>query len=290
MSLNADSADVKRVKILLRSADQFLLWKARCAAACWSVAKQNIFEATDDDCDTATEECKKDPKLPDWVGKCWLIITLALHDELFMKVAHVQHGHIASLFDEIRASLLVSSAEDIQPPRIELYSATMASNGNDLQTFISFLTSHRDSLAFLEVEIPDEELIAVFIKGLHPIFQPLQVHFAIPGTLPDSFSKIIEIARRFCISPAVHGELTKLKSAGVSQNIFYANADETPFCMKFTKTGSCTFGDRCKYLHGGISDQKQSPIDKVTHTFEVLILQQQRAYSGRLQKKGSTRS
>ena len=211
MSLSADSVDEKRVKIVLRSADQYLLWKARCAAACWSVAKQNIFEVTDEECDTASEESKKDPRPTDWVGKCWLIITLALHDELFMKVAHVEHGHIASLFDEIRASLLVSSSEDIQPLRIEIYSATMASNGNDLQMFISYLTSHRDSLSFLEVEIPDEELIAIFIKGLHPLFQPLQIHFAIPGTLPKKFNKVIEIARKFCLSPAVHGELSKIK-------------------------------------------------------------------------------
>ena len=36
--------------------------------------------------------------------------------------------------------------------------------------------------------------------------------------------------------------------------------------MKFTRTGSCSFGDRCKYLHGGNTDQKQSPLDKVTRT------------------------
>ena len=97
MSLSADSVDDKRVKIVLRSADQYLLWKARCAAACWSVAKQNIFEVTDEECDTASEESKKDPRPTDWVGKCWLIITLALHDELFMKVAHVEQPYCLTL-------------------------------------------------------------------------------------------------------------------------------------------------------------------------------------------------
>ena len=71
------------------------------------------------------------------VNKDEKIKMAASHDELFMKVAHVPHGHIASLIEELRSALLVSGTEDVQSLRHELYSATMMTCGGDLQSFIS---------------------------------------------------------------------------------------------------------------------------------------------------------
>ncbi len=263
MSLS-DSADrSKYVKITLRTADQYHIWKARIAAACWSVAKRNIFAVTDTQCSEAVAGEEK----TDWVGKSWLLITSSLHDELFMKVSHVEHGLIASLLGEIRESLLVNIAEDVQPLRLELYGATMANTGSDLQSFISFIVTRKDKLSFLDVEIPDEELIAVLLKGLHAVFQPLQVHFAIPGNIPDSFAKTIEIIRKFSASPIVHNELNKLKAVGLSQNIFASvsrEKGERPYCIKFAKFGSCSWGDRCKFTHGDVPPlDKQLPTERV---------------------------
>ena len=136
MSLNDNPAGA--LKAPLRSADQYHIWKARITASCWSVAKKNIFNITDKQCDEAVDSFNKEEVKgsdADWVGKSWLLITSTLHDDLFMKVAHIKHGHIASLLAEIRAALLVNIAEDIQPLRLELYGATMANTG-DLQAFI----------------------------------------------------------------------------------------------------------------------------------------------------------
>ena len=77
----------------------------------------------------------------DPIGKCWTLITQSLHDDLFLKLVHVEHGLIATLMLEIRAALLVNIAEDIQPLRLELYGASMQRDcTNDLQTFIAYIT------------------------------------------------------------------------------------------------------------------------------------------------------
>ena len=75
----------------------------------------------------------------------------------------------------------------------------------------------------------EAELTSIFLKGLHPDFQPLQVHFAIPGTLPNKFEAVIEIVRKYAATPVVALELAKLKSSGLSQHMFPAfPANATP--------------------------------------------------------------
>ena len=124
------------------------------------------------------------------MGKCWLTITASLHDDLLVKVAHVERGKIATLMTEISAALMVNSAEDVQPLLLELYGATMVKDCNsDLQTYIAYLVQRQKKLSFHKKPVDDEELISIFLKGLHPIFAPLQVHFAIPGLLPKRTCK-----------------------------------------------------------------------------------------------------
>jgi len=137
MSLNhADGGDAPSPKTILRTADQYHIWQARTSVACWAVSRIDIFTIKDTDCTKASKEfleSKAESKHQmDWVGKCWNIITLSLHDELFLKLVHIPHGHIASLIKEVQAALLVNMAEDVQPLRVELYSASMASHcGSD---------------------------------------------------------------------------------------------------------------------------------------------------------------
>ena len=147
----------------------------------------------------------------------------------------------------------------------------MSTNGNDLQTYISVLIQRRDKLLFLKAEIPEAELIHIFLRGLHSVFQPLQVYFAIPGNAPDTFDRTLDIVRRFAATPVVYGQLCKLKSPGLSQSMFPAIANESvpnesinlskdrPFCIKFAKTGTCNYGSKCKFQHvtqSSSSDQK----------------------------------
>jgi hypothetical protein len=174
------------------------------ASYCWALTRLDVFALSDEDCEnlmTAHEE-KKAKISTDPVGICWDILTKHLSDDLFLKVSHVGKGRIGSLVAEIRASLAVSTVEDVQPLRVDLHGVDMVRDcGNDLQTYISFIISRRNKLQFLNSEVPQNELIHIFIKGLSPIFQPLQVHFAIPGTLPDEFEKVVAIVRKFSAAP-----------------------------------------------------------------------------------------
>src|SRR5689334_8777379 len=49
------------------------------------------------------------------------------------------------------------------------------------------LASRADKLEFLKKPVEDAELIAIFLKGLVPVFNQLQVAFAIPGSMPKKF-------------------------------------------------------------------------------------------------------
>jgi hypothetical protein len=174
MSLTADGASPAPKKLLLRTADQYALWKARTSAACWAKTSRDVFIVTDDECGFALLPEGEEQVIPDWVGKAWMTLCESLHDELFIRLVHVKHGRIATLLSEIRAALLVNLAEDVQPLRVELYSVSMARDcGSDLQSYISFIAQRKDKLSFLGVPIPDAELVAVLLKGLVPAFQPL---------------------------------------------------------------------------------------------------------------------
>jgi hypothetical protein len=249
----------------LRTADQYLAWRTRVADKCWAISGRDILSVADDVCQKAMTVALESPNFVqlNWVGKCWLTITGALHDDLLIKVAHVQRGHIHSLLAEISAALLVNSAEEVQPLRLELYGATMQKDCNsDLQTYIAYILQREKKLAFHKKPVEDSELIGIFLKGLHPVFQPLQVHFAIPNTLPNKFEAVVEIVRKYSATPVVAAELAKLKSNGLSQHMFPAAAqprsDSKPLCRQFASKGSCRFGASCKFLHTSTPGQPQA--------------------------------
>lgn len=273
MSANANTAsgDDSRVRVSLRTADQYHLWKARVNAACWAATRLEIFSISNQSCIALLKKFsdeKSEPRL-DVIGRCWTIVTSSLHDELFLKLVHVEHGHLETLLAEIRSALLVNIAEDVQPLRLELYAASMQRDcNNDLQSFVAYVIQRRDKLLFLKVKVPDEEMALIFLKGLPSIFQPLQVHFAIPGNKPASFDAMVDIVRKFSATPIVAIELNKLKSSGLSQNVFTSVSrpnvnsssvlpKERPFCIKFSKFGVCSFGDKCKFYHSTSSQRGQ---------------------------------
>jgi len=85
MSLNssAPSEDNNRVRIILRTADQYSLWHARVSHACWAATHRDVFKVSDEDCmellAQVAEEQKEGRKVQlDWVGKSWQIITSSL--------------------------------------------------------------------------------------------------------------------------------------------------------------------------------------------------------------------
>jgi histone deacetylase 1/2 len=269
MSLSATTSDDSRVRVILRTADQYHLWRARVNGYCWAATRINIFTITDDECnDLLSHELKNEQA--DTIGRCWTLICNSLHDELFLKLVHVKHGHIQTLMAEIRSALLVNIVEDIQPLRLELYAASMQRDcNNDLQSYIAYIIQRRDKLLFLKVEVPDSEVAHIFLKGLPAIFQPLQVHFAIPGNKPQSFAALVDVVRKFASSPIVSAELAKLKSTGVTQNIFASvsrpsgvnSPKDKPFCHKFSKFGSCSYGDKCRFYHSTRTNGPKVPVD-----------------------------
>ena len=133
----------------------------------------------------------------------------------------------------------------------------MATCGNDLQSYIASMIQIYDKLSFLKMDVPQAELIHLFLRGLHPIFLPLQLYVVLPGNLPDTFEKVVEIVRKFAIKPPVYAQLSKLKTSGLSQSMFVAVSEQEsvalikdkPICKKFSMSGSCNYGDKCKFSH-----------------------------------------
>jgi hypothetical protein len=50
-------AATRHVAVILRTADQYHLWKARISTACWSATRANVFDVSDEDCETALSLC-----------------------------------------------------------------------------------------------------------------------------------------------------------------------------------------------------------------------------------------
>src|SRR6185437_11172301 len=123
MSLNAHDSDARQAgpKIILKSGDQYQLWRERMATYCWAYTRLDVFSLTDDECVeliTAHDEKEDAKPAANPVGICWDVLCKHLSDDLFLKVAHVGKGKIESLISEIRASLAVSTIEDVQPLRV----------------------------------------------------------------------------------------------------------------------------------------------------------------------------
>ena len=244
---------------------------------CWTCFKPNIFEVTDVQCVDAVNKSEKGEG-KDWVGKSMQIIMASLHDDLFMKVQHIDPSQIESLIAEIQQALKVNWTEDIQTLRSELYAATVANNNNNSQTYISALIQRRDKLTFLKAEIPDDQLVHICLRGLNSVLQPLQVYFAVPGAAPETFEKSLEIVRRFASTPVVDSQLCKLKTSGLSQSMFPAIGDEYRnetvalaktglSALNFQKLGVVTMGTNVSFnmqiylVKSNFHWQKQIPMD-----------------------------
>jgi hypothetical protein len=182
-----------------------------------------------------------------------MIITGSLSDELLLKMT-AQRGLIRSLLNDINISLMINQAEEVTPLRLELYGATMQKEGNnDLQTYIAYLVMRKNKLEAHGKKVDDGEMVAIFLRGLHPLYQPLQLHFAIPGQMPNTFDKAVHIVRRYSATPAVVSELAKLKTPSISQHMFTVTTDATPaekpLCWQYANKGSCKFGTSCRFTH-----------------------------------------
>ena len=158
MSLNAADpavvAPAGRCTVILRTADQYDIWKNRVADVCWAATCQDVFTISDEECKAAiavleSKESAEKRKPHEWLGKCWTILTSSLHDDVYRKVNHVPRGHIQFLLTEISHALSVSNAEEVQPLLLELYGATMQKDcGNDLQLWINYIMERGNKLSF----------------------------------------------------------------------------------------------------------------------------------------------
>ena len=94
---------------------------------------------------------------------------------------------------------------------------------SDLQTYIAYLHLRQKKLTAHGKPVEDEEMVGIFLKGLHPIYQPLQVQFALPGMTPKKFDGAVEIVRKYSATPAVAAE----QAGAVSQHMFPAASTAT---------------------------------------------------------------
>ena len=235
----------------MQTADQYLAWKTRVYDKCWAVTGHDLAETTDDDCKAglkAASELKDVHKRDNWVSICWMIVTGSLHDDLLLKLT-TKLGLLASLMSEINAALMINSAEEVQPLRLELYAASMQKDGNsDLQSYIAYLTHPLKKLQS-HGAVPEGEAVAIFIHGLHP----LQVHFARPGVMPKTFDSAVDVVRKYSATPTVATELAKVKAGAMSQHMFAAapapSTSSKILCRQFARSGSCQFGAKCRFSH-----------------------------------------
>ena len=203
-------------------------------------------------------------------------------------MAHVGKGKIHSLIAEIRASLAVSTIEDVQPLRVDLYGVDMTRDcNNDLQTYISYIISRRNKLKFLNSEVPENELIHIFVKGLSPIFQPLQVHFAIPNTLPDKFDAVVSIVRKFSNSPAVarnSPSIVWLQPMCLSQHLFQLHLKRRQYIVDFLLTGIMPLWRQMQILSWWCERAKPAAVFTRSHTYShcLPLLQKERTHSKHL--------
>src|SRR5262249_10262344 len=148
-------------------------WKARVTN--WAATHIDVFNLKDADCLKALHaynEAKAADKKPveAWVGRCWMIITASLHDDVYRKVSQTTKGCIHTLLLNIGHALVVN-IEEVQPLRLELWSATMQKDcGSDLQAWVNYLQELANKLEFLG-KVDEMDLVTIFLKGLHPVFQ-----------------------------------------------------------------------------------------------------------------------
>ena len=276
MSLNAapSSTDDYHKFPLLRSSDQHDAWRVRVADKCWALTGKDILAVSDNVCLAAllkahAEDAKADDiAVHGWVSKCWLTITSSIHDDILTKVAHVPRGQIETLLKEIAASLTVYNVEEVGPLRLELYGCTMQKCGSDLQAYISYIQQRQRKLTFLKRPVPDDELVNIFVNGLHPILQPLKIHLRIVDVNKMKWDEAVAVVRTHCAGPEVAAELTKLKSAGLSQHMFSMTNQVAPVttqtssrpqpCRNFAR-GRCTSGANCRFSHTAMPTSQSNP-------------------------------
>ena len=79
-----NSSVSSKCPVVLKTADQYDIWKARVADACWSATAKDVFSISDEECKKAialleAEDQKAELRATaDWVGKCWTIITKSM--------------------------------------------------------------------------------------------------------------------------------------------------------------------------------------------------------------------
>ena len=86
----------------------------------------------------------------------------------------------------------------------------MAKCGCDLASYIAYMQTRQRKLTFLKKPIPEDELVSIFINGLHPVLTPLKIHLRI---VDAKRWEVIQLVRMHCAGPEVAAELLKLKSA-----------------------------------------------------------------------------
>lgn len=81
---------------------------------------------------------------------------------------------------------MLDSVDDPHSLKSELYGASMNACG-DLQSSIAYIQVRKEKLTFMGCKFASE-LVHVFARGLHPIFQPMRAEFIVrpPESIEDA--------------------------------------------------------------------------------------------------------
>ena len=105
--MSAEFAALQKCSVILKTADQYDIWKNRVTDACCTM---NVFNLTDEDCSRAMDEFveakEAGEKKQNWVATCWQIITTSLHDDVYRKVSQSPRGGIETLLKNIGHALV----------------------------------------------------------------------------------------------------------------------------------------------------------------------------------------
>src|SRR5690349_3773284 len=94
------SYSTTRSRVILRSAENYDIWRIRVSAECWAATRKELFEISQEQVDAFNSEIKTAPTKKDktgldydWVTQIWGILTTSLHDELLLKTRHITKGN-----------------------------------------------------------------------------------------------------------------------------------------------------------------------------------------------------
>lgn len=130
----------------------------------------------------------------------------------------------------------------------EFWSLTMSNTNLKIDKFISEVIKRKEQLNTLNVEITEQDVLAVILSGATKEFAPIMTVLEADDTpvtgesMNSTIAKIFSYARK-------HHLLTGSKAKKESGNLYLLQQQSNKVCRFFQKHGKCRYQNKCKYQH-----------------------------------------